>query len=195
MRHTDCQRRFVRWSGIQLAAAGLLAIAFPTSPSSAAQKNDYETCAARLLQVGLTPEVVASACADVLHPQDLSTCVVRINQQTSAAAADALSSCRRVRRPVELATCVVDINRGSQNPALPEILDNCRRSLLPTQFSNCVVGLSRRIDLASTQAMNTCISTIERPRDFEPTFIPQDAAPAPRLTPLTTPPAENPVLP
>ncbi len=195
MRHTDCQRRFVRWSGIQLATAGLLAIAFPSAPSSAAQKSDYETCAARLLQVGLAPEVVAPACADVLRPRDLSTCVVRISQQASAPAADALSACRRVRRPVELATCVVDINRSSKDPTLPEILDNCRRSLLPTDFSNCVVGLSRRIDLASTQAMSTCISTADRPRDFAPTFIPQDAVPTPRLTPLTAPEVDTPVLP
>ncbi|HEY9860694.1 MAG TPA: hypothetical protein V6D16_14385 [Candidatus Obscuribacterales bacterium] len=200
MHHIDLPRYLVRLSGAPLAIAGLLVLAIPPGPAGAAflfqtQGNEYETCAANLLDVGIEAPIVAEACADVLRPQDLSDCVVRINRQTSVTALEALLTCRQVRRPLELASCVVDINRETENPALPEVLDTCRRSLLPKRFAECVVGLSRRIDdLIPTNAMTTCIDASDPPSDFAPNFIPQNATGAPRLTPLTTP-VETPFLP
>lgn len=200
MRHIDFPRYLARLSGAPLAIAGLLVLAIPPEPAAAAflfqaQRNEYETCADNLLDVGIESPIVAEACADVLRPRDLSNCVVRISRQTSVAALDALATCRQVRRPLELSSCVVDINRETENPALAEVLDTCRRSLLPKRFAECVVGLSRRMDdLAPTSAMTTCIDASDPPRDFAPNFIPQNVTGAPRLTPLTTP-VETPVLP
>lgn len=204
MRHIDLPhylaRYLMRWSGTPLAIAGLWAVAMPTPPAEAAflfqiQRNEYETCAANLLAAGIDPPIAAEACGEVLRPKDLSNCVERITRQTSVAALDALLTCRQVRRPLELASCVVDINRETDNPALPEVLDTCRRSLLPKRFADCVVGLSRRIDnLSPTSAMATCLDAGDPVVDVAPNFIPVDANPLPRLTPLTTP-VESPLLP
>ncbi|MBW4487464.1 MAG: hypothetical protein KME12_06705 [Trichocoleus desertorum ATA4-8-CV12] len=200
MRHIDLSHYLVRLSGAPLAIAGLLVLAIPPDPAGAAflfqaQRNEYETCAANLLDAGIDPPIVAEACGEVLRPRDLSNCVERITRQTSAAGLDALLTCRQVRRPLELASCVVDINRETENPALPEVLDTCRRSLLPQRFANCVVGLSRRIDdLSPTNAMATCLDAGDPVVDFAPNFIPQDASLPPRFTPLTAP-VESPVLP
>jgi hypothetical protein len=200
MRHMDIPRYLVRLSGAPLAIAGLLVLAIPPEPAAAAflfqaQRNEYETCAANLLDVEIDPPIAAEACGEVLRPRDLSNCVERITRQTSVAGLDALLSCRQVRRPLELASCVVDINRETDNPALTEVLDTCRRSLLPKRFADCVVGLSRRIDnLTPTNAMATCLDAGDPVVDFAPNFIPQNANLPPRFTPLTTP-VESPVLP
>ncbi|MBK4729666.1 hypothetical protein JJD41_07265 [Oxynema sp. CENA135] len=150
--------------------------------------NDYQDCATALLDANLPPERVATACARVLHPEDLATCVTEIETQTDVVATDALEACVRVRRPAELATCVVDIADGSPEGDAPAILDFCRRSLLPQQFSQCVVGLKNELDLVSTQAMGFCIDAGDRIRDFDPTFIPGDGTPV-------EPPRNEPNLP
>ncbi|WP_445241525.1 hypothetical protein [Microcoleus vaginatus] len=44
-------------------------------------------------------EAAAAACADALHPRDISKCALQINRKTNISGVEALSSCRRVRRP------------------------------------------------------------------------------------------------
>lgn len=194
--------RFLR-AASYLAIAGYLAMPLPSaaqiirtsSTFRLSNQKDFRRCAARLLNVGISPEATANACAQSLRPQNLSTCVFDIERRTAIAAEDALSTCRQVRRPNELSKCVVDISRNSQDESVPNVLNYCGRSLLPELFANCVVGLRREVDLAPTQAMDTCISTSDRlpPRDFSPTFIPQNGTPPiqPTLSPQTgTPPNE-----
>lgn len=170
---------------------GLLGLSFvaltlgfiPLSPApAAARNNDYNRCAAELLDRQLSPETVALACSAALRPEELSECVVEINGRTDILAEDALTRCQEVRRPLELATCVVEISDDSREGEAPLILDFCRRSLLPTQFSRCVVGLQNQIDLVTSQAMSVCIDTRDRVVSPLPNFIPGREPPAPTRT-------------
>ncbi|NJO40351.1 MAG: hypothetical protein HC769_05055 [Cyanobacteria bacterium CRU_2_1] len=182
MHDSNLRSLIVHLPAISLIAAGLAAVALPIESASAASytpyrstEEDYQACAAGLLGTGLSEEDAAVACAAALYPTDLSTCVTRIDTDTSIEAIDALSGCRQVRRPVDLATCVVDINSSaSQETAALEVLDYCRRSLLPLRFSNCVVGLRTEITFSTTDAMVNCIAASSRPRDVLPNFIPTD---------------------
>lgn len=177
-----------RWMlalGTQLAALGLLASALPISPASAItiriprSRNPYRVCALELIEAGVGAEAAAAACADALHPRDISKCALQINRKTNISGIEALSSCRRVRRPKELATCVVNINGKTRTQAAAPllVLDGCRRSLLPQQFAECVVGLSGRLDFPTDRLIATCL-------DPRGSVSQLDGPPAP------TPPAE-----
>ena len=176
--------RWLLTLGTQLAALGLLATAVPISPASAItirfprSRNHYRVCAVELMQAGLGADAAAAACADALHPRDISRCVLQINSKTKIPATEALSSCRRVRRPDELTTCVVNINSKTKTqPADPLlVLDGCRRSLLPEQFAECVIGLSGRLDFPTDRLIATCLDSRDK--------VSLDGRPAP------TPPAE-----
>lgn len=200
LRHSFAERTVsnsIRFAATQLAVAGWLAMTLPstaaTVPSS--YRNDFRSCAGRLVSVGISANEAATACAQSLRPRDLSICVAEIERRTELAAADALATCRQVRRPNELATCVVGISRNSQEEAVPGVLGYCGRSLLPERFAECVVGLRREIEVAPTQAMESCISANDPlTGDFLPNFVPgnqtpvQPAPPTPNvprdLTPL-----------
>ena len=210
----------IRVSLISLATAGLFV---PTSASAQISTRvrtaDYQTCASTLTNAGIDAIDAADACAASLYPQDLATCVSRIDNGTEIAAIDALSSCRDVRRPIELATCVNDIDNtanllsdsssnntsnGASDNSSPSdspvatqpqslvVLDNCRRSLLPTRFSACVVGLSREIDFSTIEALETCIAAGDRPRNVLPNFIPAGEEIVPPPVDTTIPPATAP---
>jgi len=176
-----------RWMlalGTPLVALSLLATALPISPASAITlrfprtQNPYRVCAKELIEAGVGAEAASAACADALHPRDISRCTLQINRKTNISGVEALSSCRRVRRPDELTTCVVNINSKTKTqPADPLlVLDGCRRSLLPKQFAECVVGLSGRLDFPTDRLIATCLD----PKDK----VSLDERPAP------TPPAE-----
>lgn len=194
---------FLRFVATQLAIAGWLAMTLPSTAQiirtssnfRLSNQKDFRRCAARLLNAGISPEATASACAETLRPQNLSTCVFDIKRRTTIAAEDALSTCRLVRRPSELSKCVVNISRNSQEESVPNVLNYCGRSLLPELFADCVVGLRSEVDLAPTQAMDTCIGANDRlpPRDFSPNFIPQNGTPPiqPTLTPQTGTPTNE----
>ncbi len=173
-------------SALQVAALGLLAWSLPVPPAVAASRNNYEKCASRLLNAGIAPAAIPGSCASALHPEELASCVVKINRRTNIKAEDALDTCKRVRRPDELATCVVDISKQTQAPMASAVLDNCRRSLLPARYSECVVGLSRKIEVLRAQAMAACIEAGDRIGEFDPSFVPQNQLPA---SPAPTPPA------
>ena len=187
---------FFRCCASQLAIASLFALAIPSRPAHA--YNDFQLCTAQLIRLaGVSPEDAASACSDVINPEDLSRCVVTIHQVTPTLTQDALGACRRVRRPVDLSTCVFDINDNTRDSQPTAVLDYCRRSLLPLRYSECVVGLSRETDFSSNKAMETCIKAEDFPRDLSPNFAPPPPqAPTQPVTVPTTPLAPaNPVTP
>ena len=190
--------RLIRFAATQLAIVGWLAAILPATardiPTS--YQNTYRGCTGRLLNIKISPEDAAAACAEALRPSELSKCVVEIEQETEIAAGDALGTCRQVRRPNDVARCVVGISSGDKE-AIPDVLDYCgRRTLLPTRFAECVVGLRIQAKVAAPQAMETCISASEPPRDFAPNFVPENRDPilpapaAPSVTGDPTPLAE-----
>jgi hypothetical protein len=180
----------IRFAATPLAVAGWLAMTLPSTAQGVNYlDDDFRTCAARLLSVGVSNNEAASACAAALNPGNLSRCVAEIELRTEIAAADALATCRQVRRPEELAGCVVDISRNSEKNAVPGVLDYCGRSLLPERFAECVVGLNRVIEVAPTRAMETCIDARDPLADIAPGFVP------PNQTPLIRPAPPAPAVP
>ncbi len=154
-----------RFSCLSLTTAGLVALSLPANAAfNNVSSGDYASCAAGLLRAGVSEADAASACAEALHPRDISRCVSDIRSEASAlAAADVLSACRRVRRPNALASCFTDIKSSDNTVALADVLDNCRRSFLPDRFSACVRGLRGEIEFSTAAAMETCITSGGRP--------------------------------
>ncbi len=107
------------------------------SPGVAIDYN-YGQCAADLLATGLSAEAVATACAQALHPEQVSSCVLDVVDTTDLKAEDALTACSRDRRPLEVATCVVDIHEFLDVPNSAAVLNNCHRSILPVRYSDSV---------------------------------------------------------
>ncbi len=140
------------------------------SPHSAVASN-FRACASSLLSSGISEDDAGVACADALEPKMLSACVDKIQRQTPIAGNDALAACYRVRRPQELASCVVKIDSNIASAEIANlVLDNCRRSLLPKRFADCVVGLNSSISqLAGAEAIETCISAEDFPKELFPT--------------------------
>ena len=176
-----------------LSIAGVLAVSFPGEVDAAFSRrmNNYRACAGRLVNNNISPEAASQACAKALYPERLSVCLTKIVKRTQLDAKDALSSCEDARRPEDLATCVVGISRNSKEAADPEVLNFCGRSLLPVRFARCVVGLRSEIDLAPTQAMETCIDASDPISNVAPSFIPgsqQISEPVPSLEPNPTTP-------
>ncbi|MBR8828588.1 MAG: hypothetical protein DSM107014_11935 [Gomphosphaeria aponina SAG 52.96 = DSM 107014] len=155
--------------------AALMAMIMPHSPAVAG--NGFETCVSQLYNTGIGADQAAGACADALIPRELSACVRNIQGNTQVNGETALEACLRTRRPVELAQCVRDINRilpkeesASDEPVLLAV-DTCRRSILPQRHAQCVVGLSRELQqLSPVDAMATCISAEDFPRDLFPSY-------------------------
>ena len=68
-----------------------------------------------------------------------------------------------------LSTKKEEISSSDLNQPSPVMmaLNTCRASLLPDRHSQCVVALSRTPQISSpTQAMETCISAEDFPRDL-----------------------------
>lgn len=168
----------------------LTAIALFALPSlslfaeGAKAKNQFDVCLKELTASGVAIEEAQTGCADALNPKDLSYCVSTITESTTIKGIDALKNCYQVRRPVELGNCVVNIqdsvlskttatatstdNLGESSPVIMA-LNTCRASLLPDRHSQCVVALSRTPQVSNPiQAMETCISAEDFPRDLYP---------------------------
>lgn len=181
-------KKYSSIAATSLGIASWLVISMPTTASvSTSYRNNFRVCTARLLSVGIADAAAANACAAAFYPRDLSSCVLRIDQQTEIAAADALATCRQVRRPNELSTCVVGISRTSEQPT-PGILDYCGRSILPVRFAECVVGLRTEISLTPTQAMDTCIDASDPIGSVSPTFVPEGSTPTIQPSPVPVTP-------
>lgn len=196
----------ISFAATQLAVAGCVAMAFPSTAADipTSYRNAYRSCAGRLESVGITAQAAASACAQSLRPVDLSHCVARIQRQTTIVAEDALPTCGAVRQPIDLARCVIGISENNQGQPVPGVLNYCGRSLLPATYGECVIGLRRELEIPPNQALETCISTDNRPREFDPTFIPLGqlerlSSPAAPTTPTPgtspAPPAPAPATP
>ncbi len=139
-------------------------------------ENAYKRCGASLDRAGIAKDVAATACAEVLHPEDLGACVVNITP-LKLDAMTTLSACRRVRRPLELATCVQDVQRQDANAVLVNVLEACRQSLLPERYGKCVVGLNQSLAVPTATGLATCIDASDRPIDARSNFVPIDQLP------------------
>jgi hypothetical protein len=164
----------------------LLAIAGPlcVTPTALAPTNaqilfptddyDYNACTSELRELGLPENRIASACARVLRPEQLSECVTDIDTETDIATTDALVACQQVRRPVEMAGCVMDVTAQFPETNATAVMDYCRRSLLPERFASCVTGIGAELpSVAATSAMDACIDGRDQPRDFYPANNPE----------------------
>ena len=161
---------------------GLVTIVVSGRPVAAA--NLFDICVNKLSKTQLPMEEIGSACADALDPEELSLCVQKIERHTPVPPKDALLACYRVRRPEDLADCVADIHNENKkekqidtNTLISDAflaLDYCRRSLLPERYSECVMALSRNsVEISPPQAMETCISAEDFPRDLFPEYVPE----------------------
>jgi hypothetical protein len=170
-----------RWPAIQFARcfaqssviAGLVAAALPVVLVRPAAANEFESCARALTDAGLEAAVVAAACGQALHPDQVSACVTGVLAAADVTALSALSACSRDRRPKEVATCVSDIHAALPVERSDEVLEKCHLSILPQRYSACVVGLSQGAGLAVAESLNECLSAGYRPVDVAPTFVPQ----------------------
>lgn len=159
-----------RLGAIAAFQASLFFMVSPPRPLQAAIGDEFKICAEELQEAGLSSDEASAACADALHPKDLSLCVLSMNQDVGIPAEEGLYNCYRDRRPLELATCVVDINQflEADDPGL--IVENCRRSLLPLRYSDCVIGLTNTAEagIDPVVAMEECISADAFPRALTP---------------------------
>jgi hypothetical protein len=158
----------------------------------AAQANPYNACTVDLTNAKLPAEVIASGCAEALHPDHVGTCVARIVNPTEnpIAAADALDACRRVRRPLELATCVNEIRKAEAEAPMKDVLEACRRSLLPERFGQCVVGFRNKpMETKVDQGLSICLDATDYRKDIQlrplsDLLIPYVAPPASSTMPI-----------
>ncbi len=180
--------------------------------------NPYASCAKSLDQATIQKGIAATACAEVLHPDDMGLCVESVTAK-KVEANIALAACRSVRRPLELSTCLADIHKQDDKVGLTDVLEFCRRSLLPERYGHCVVGLKGKpLEQTSAAALPTCIDASDRPTDIEllrtfesidkvpsirnpmdspivpPSFVPGPNGPSVKVTP-TPSPSSNPNAP
>jgi hypothetical protein len=158
-------------SAIPFALISALVIPFAWVAPATAITYDYGRCAADLLDVGLAAESVAQACAEALHPEQVSSCVLDIATVTELGAEAALTACSRDRRPEELATCVISIHDVLDVANSGDVLGNCHRSILPVRYSDCVIDVATTAEIATTESMALCLAAGYRPVDVAPTFI------------------------
>lgn len=142
-----------------------------TSPGVAIEYN-YGQCATDLLEAGLSAEAVAEACAEALHPEQVSSCVLDVTATTDLGAETALTACSQDRRPLEVATCVADIHEFLDVSNSAAVLNNCHRSILPVRYADCVVDVALAAQITTTDSMALCIAAGYRPVDVAPSFIP-----------------------
>jgi hypothetical protein len=186
--HKIFNTKAIKFTAPVLGIATWLATTAPGIALTVSYGNDYRACAGQLLRAKINADAALPACAQALHPRQLSSCVVKISRETKINPVDALATCKQVRRPEELATCVVGISQNTQGEANPVVLNYCGRSLLPVRFSQCVVGLRSEVkDLPPNSALDTCIDASDRVSGFTPGSTPQTINPA-GFTPIPTSP-------
>jgi hypothetical protein len=151
--------------------------------------NPYNVCTVSLNKATIEKNLAATACAEVLHPDDMGSCVETVAAKKIESGL-ALSACRSVRRPLELATCVTVIHKQDASAMLTDVLESCRRSLLPDRFGQCVVGLNGKpLQVATREGLGTCIDASDRPTDIQllRSFEPSGTVPVIRTTSPTSP--------
>lgn len=163
---------FVGCVGRGSVIAGLLAVSLPFVAQRPAVANEFANCASALVDAGIEPSLVASACGDALRPEQVSACVEGVIDVADVSALEALSACSRDRRPKEVATCVADIHNALTVDSSSEVLEKCHLSVLPERYSACVVGLADGAGLALDESLDQCINAGYRPADVAPSFVP-----------------------
>ncbi|HIK44141.1 MAG TPA: hypothetical protein IGR64_04550 [Leptolyngbyaceae cyanobacterium M65_K2018_010] len=136
-----------------------------------AQANPYDRCTASLIDAGIGLEVATASCAEALHPERVSSCVVDIVAKTAVDPSQALGACSRDRRPDDLATCVNTIYSTLADTSAADALNNCRRSILPVRYSDCVIGVAGAAEISPSESMAICTVAGYRPENVAPTFI------------------------
>jgi len=162
-----------------LAALFVFTTSALSLPAVAFTPNEFQVCAAILQDAKIDSDKIPTACAQALHPKELSKCVLQIKDGTKIEGDTAVINCFRVRRPLELSQCVTQIVQYTRDPVQLDVLDYCRRSLLPIRYSECVVGLSVQVKgLTPSRAMETCISALDWPNELYPSFVPTNVPPS-----------------
>jgi hypothetical protein len=159
--------------------------------------NPYNVCTVSLNKATIEKNLAAASCAEVLHPDDMGSCVETVAAKKIESGL-ALSACRSVRRPLDLATCVTVIQKQDATAVLTDVLESCRRSLLPDRFGQCVVGLNGKpLQVATREGLGTCIDASDRPTDIEllRTFEPTGTVPAAPTMPVIRTTPTTPVAP
>jgi hypothetical protein len=156
-----------------LALAGvmpvsILAVSTVAAPARAASSPDYYVCAADMKASGVAEADAVTACAAARYPENLSACVVDINELTGLTANSALLICGRSRRPQEVANCTIDIHAALFDSPSTEALQNCGSSLLPERYSSCVVDISEATEIAANEALTQCARAGFRPWTIQP---------------------------
>lgn len=145
----------------------ILAVSTAAAPASAASP-DYYACATDMKASGVAEADAVAACAAARYPENLSACVVDVNELTGLTANSALLVCGRSRRPAEVANCTIDIHAALFDSPSTEALQNCGRSLLPERYSSCVVDISEATEIAATEALTQCARAGFRPWAIQP---------------------------
>jgi len=135
------------------------------------QANEFGNCTGKLLDAGVPPESASLACAQALHPEQVSSCVVDVTKTADILPEEALAACGRDRRPDEVASCFRSIHRNLMVTDSQAVLTACHLSILPGRYSDCVTGLSAASDLVPEESLTTCSAAGYRPVGVAPTFI------------------------
>lgn len=119
------------------------------------------------------PEDALTNCYQVRRPVEMANCVVDINKtilggnssQTNSESETEAENSMEETDAIEVTATSMD----TEESPLMLALNTCRSSLSPTRHSQCVIGLSTTSESTSPiQAMNTCISAEDFPRDLFP---------------------------
>jgi hypothetical protein len=156
----------------ELIETGLAGNKAGTACSDALEPKDLSKCVSEIrADTPIKPENALDACYQVRRPRDLASCVVDIH-------ADALETQSETpQSQTSNQTKAMTVGQTQSPPVEREAnlslvaLDSCRRSLLPDRYSECVVGLSDTVPkITPINAMNTCLSAEDFPRDLFPAY-------------------------
>ncbi|BAQ64708.1 hypothetical protein [Geminocystis sp. NIES-3709] len=112
------------------------------------------------------------SCYQVRRPLDLGSCVVNINKQSLIANNKSnLPKTTSNTTETEEKTPIEETMTTTSVSPIMMALNTCQASLLPLRHSECVIALSRTPQVANaTQAMETCLSAEDFPRDLFPSY-------------------------
>lgn len=155
--------------------------------SDALEPKELAECVGTIRgETSIEAENALTACYQVRRPNDMADCVVEIHADalnlSPAAQADSTKDETKNAQAPSAPPAEVD-DMDSPRPTEIEInqkkemspslmaLDSCRRSLFPERHASCVVALTQDIPKNSpAQAMETCLSAEDFPRDLFPAY-------------------------
>ncbi|WP_373480664.1 hypothetical protein [Geminocystis sp.] len=117
------------------------------------------------------------SCYQVRRPLDMGNCVVNINRNSILIPAPSAKIEKKeteamAESPInQFATEDGENNLTAKVSPVMMALNTCQASLLPTRHSECVIALSRTPEVKDPiQAMETCLSAEDFPRDLFPSY-------------------------